>query len=242
MKQVLVILVYLNSIAAYAMDFTADTIEIPSRNLQETRQIIIFKPAGLQLAEPVSIIYLPDGEFAGYRYKKLADADLQHRYIGIGIINTNRNRDLLPVKDADRFLLFIQEELIPLIESGYQVEERILYGHSFAGAFTIYSMIQKPGLFDRYIASSPTPVMKLVDPVAYEKLDRDLHKVIRFYFSYGSRDMHQVKKWGERLFMALQGAILVHIDWKKEEYPGENHNSSDTISLLKGIRFEQHNW
>jgi predicted alpha/beta superfamily hydrolase len=238
MNRFLFVLALFNSIAVSANDYVVDTIELSSQLLNEKRQILIFKPIDLQPTDTVSLIYLPDGEFAGYRYQKLAGAHLKRRYVGIGILNTNRNRDLLPVREADRFLLFIQDELIPLIESGYRVDERILYGHSFAGGFAIYSMIQRPGLFNRYIASSPTPIKKLVDPAIYMQLDRKLNTEIRFYFSYGSRDMHQVKKWGKRLYQDLQGIKLVHINWEHAIYMGEDHNSSDSVSILKGILFD----
>ena len=90
--------------------------------------------------------------------------------IAVGIINTDRKRDLLYVKSADKFLDFIISELIPLTEKDYKVNTRILYGHSFGGGFTVYAMINKPNYFNYFIASSPTPIMDLVKKENYQKL------------------------------------------------------------------------
>src|SRR6185503_18883049 len=92
--------------------------------------------------------------------------------IVVGVTNTDRTRDLSPVKSsdknaagelqfptsggADNFLKFFETELIPEIEKKYRVQPyRILAGHSLGGLFAIHAMIAKPGLFNSYVAVSP---------------------------------------------------------------------------------------
>lgn len=85
--------------------------------------------------------------------------------------NKNRTRDLTPSVittkygmpfneengQSDNFLKFIKEELIPHIESNYQVTSyRTLIGHSYAGLFTINTLIHHPKLFSNYLAIDPT--------------------------------------------------------------------------------------
>jgi hypothetical protein len=144
---------------------------------------------------------------------------------------------MLPVNQPDKFLDFIDKELIPTIENDYKVKKRILFGHSFAGGFVINSMIQSPGLFDQYIASSPSPIMDFIDPNIYEQLDKKLSTDIDFYFSYGSKDMKQVRKWAFRLNENLTNIKLHRIDWKNEIYDGKNHNNCDLISLINGLKY-----
>lgn len=148
MRHILTILIFITCTKLFGADFKTDTLTLDSKILTENRSILILilTTAEFISTDSVTIIYMLDGEFSKSRFEKIANKE-NKQVIGIGIKNTDRNRDLLPVKHADRFLDFIEKELIPLIENNYLVQKRILYGHSFGGAFTIYSMITKPGLF-----------------------------------------------------------------------------------------------
>ena len=237
MRHLITILILFFSITLFAKDYTVDTVTINSSVLSEERVILIFKPTGLEQADSISVLYLLDGEFSENRYEYILKEQFDKPLIGIGIINTDRRRDMIPVNQPDKFLEFISSELIPEIETVYLIDQRILFGHSFAGGFTVYSLINKPNLFDRYIASSPTPIMDMVDKTIYKQLDKIIENKIKFYFSYGSKDMKQVRKWSEKLYDNFLELNFNHIDWKNEIYDGENHNSSDKISLIKGLQF-----
>jgi uncharacterized protein len=52
-----------------------------------------------------------------------------------------------------QYLDFIQQEFIPFVESNYRVlpDDRTLWGYSRGGIFTLYTLFQKPNLFQRYI-------------------------------------------------------------------------------------------
>ncbi|TFH46760.1 MAG: alpha/beta hydrolase, partial [Bacteroidia bacterium] len=56
------------------------------------------------------------------------------------------------------FLKFITDELFPFVESNYRVSsgDRCLWGISYGGLFTLYVMFEKPELFTKYFAGSPT--------------------------------------------------------------------------------------
>jgi len=59
---------------------------------------------------------------------------------------------------GDAFLRFIGEELIPFIDANYrtQPEDRILWGESMSGSYTVSVMFSQTNLFNRYIASAPS--------------------------------------------------------------------------------------
>lgn len=61
--------------------------------------------------------------------------------------------------NAGPFLQFIQQELVPLIESDYRADpgDRTLLGHSWGGDFALYTLFQHPRLFQRYVVASFTP-------------------------------------------------------------------------------------
>src|SRR5258705_4340917 len=78
--------------------------------------------------------------------------------IVVGIVNTDRTRDLTPAKatgpnaaqfptagGADNFLKFIETELLPQIEKNYRVQPYpILAAHAFGGRFAVNRVITRP--------------------------------------------------------------------------------------------------
>jgi predicted alpha/beta superfamily hydrolase len=94
--------------------------------------------------------------------------------IVVAILNTDRTRDLTPTvskkgfdgKDADWiansgggdvFLQFLEEELIPGVESDYRtLPYRTFVGHSFGGLAAINALISKPQLFNAYVLIDPS--------------------------------------------------------------------------------------
>lgn len=63
-----------------------------------------------------------------------------------------------PTGGASAFLDFIREELQPLIAREFPVDpdRQILFGHSFGGLFTLYTLFTQPEAFRIYIAGSPS--------------------------------------------------------------------------------------
>jgi len=59
--------------------------------------------------------------------------------------------------DAPKFHAFLQEQLVPFIETNYRADpsQRALMGGSFSALFTLYAMFTEPALFNGYVASSP---------------------------------------------------------------------------------------
>ncbi|HEX8529853.1 MAG TPA: alpha/beta hydrolase-fold protein, partial [Cytophagales bacterium] len=81
----------------------------------------------------------------------------------IGSPGNERFRDYSPtaMKNAPgsgggpNFLQFLEQELFPMIESNYKVNQhRSLYGYSFGGLFCAYALFEKPGLFKQILMGS----------------------------------------------------------------------------------------
>jgi uncharacterized protein len=218
-------------------NFRIDTIQIHSSILNENRSVILFKNQTIQDDAPVQFIYMTDGEFSFYRVQKLIEknGDSLTNLIAVGLVNTDRRRDLLYVKDADKFLEFITSELIPVVEKDYICKKRILYGHSFGGSFTIYAMLNKPESFNCYIASSPTPIMDLVQKEKYVKIDSEMKSRVDFYLSYGSNDMKQVIKWTNILKNNLTRISFTNLNWHFKMFDGNDHNTSDIPAMAEGL-------
>jgi predicted alpha/beta superfamily hydrolase len=221
------------------MGFSIDTAEVFSSVLNERREIFIFKSKYLAKTDSTYVIYLTDGEFSKFRCSQFFDhnPDTSRTVIIIGIPNTDRRRDLLYVNEADKFLKFIEVELIPEVEKNLKVCNRILYGHSIAGSFVMYSMLSTPGIFDFYIASSPIPMVDLLSPDKFMEMDRISLKPIRFYFSCGSEDLKQVNKGYLKLHQNIAPCIFSKLRWKCETFEGKNHNDSDISALINGFKW-----
>jgi predicted alpha/beta superfamily hydrolase len=60
---------------------------------------------------------------------------------------------------ADIFLDFIEETVKPAVKARFprvNVTREALFGHSYGGLFALHALFTRPGLFDCYIASSPS--------------------------------------------------------------------------------------
>jgi hypothetical protein len=82
----------------------------------------------------------------------------------IGVANTNRYRDNLPVKirgredsgGADNYLRFFEEELIPFVDKNYRTKKfKILAGPQAGAVFGLYALITKPSLFNAILSENP---------------------------------------------------------------------------------------
>jgi predicted alpha/beta superfamily hydrolase len=88
----------------------------------------------------------------------------------------------VPSGNAEPFLRFVQQELVPMIEAEYLVDpsDRTLLGHSWGADFALYALFQRPTLFQRYVVASPEP--NLDDEQAYaarhDSLPVRLHLVV----------------------------------------------------------------
>ncbi len=151
---------------------------VKSAVLGEERVILVRTPAGYENNQQrYPVLYMTDGDahilHTGSTVNFLARNNRMPEMIVVGITNTDRTRDLTPTHvaqlpdnpnvrfptsgGADKFLKFIETELIPQIESKYRVQPfRALAGHSLGGLFAVHAMTARPELFNAYIAVSPS--------------------------------------------------------------------------------------
>jgi len=80
----------------------------------------------------------------------------------VGIMNTNRYRDLLPQGDdgsptgIEAFVQFLNEELFPFVENNHRTKDyRIIMGPQAGANFAMYTLFEHPELFDAGIINNP---------------------------------------------------------------------------------------
>lgn len=58
--------------------------------------------------------------------------------------------------NADNFISFFKEEMIPYVDSNYRVHPfRVFYSGSFGGGFCAYTFLTQPDVFNAYLAATP---------------------------------------------------------------------------------------
>ena len=164
-------LYFIASFLSLASDY--EVVSINSPVLKEERQYQVLLPENYSASSQIyPVIYRLDGadniplmqEVLG----RLKDNNAAPDVIIVAIENTDRLRDMYPTVNKDRngpvgvgggaekFLAFIEQELIPDVEKRYRTHStRIIAGASAGGVFSLYAMQQRPGLFDAHIAYSP---------------------------------------------------------------------------------------
>ncbi len=142
-----------------------------SKVLNEERTLLIHLPDEYETTtKKYPVLYILDGEGTHRFIQSIAaitfysGARRLPKMIIVGILNTDRTRDITPRKVVQRensgggdvFLKFIVTELIPYIDGKYRSAQfRILFGGSSAGMFTIYTLFSRPESFNAFIASRP---------------------------------------------------------------------------------------
>jgi pimeloyl-ACP methyl ester carboxylesterase len=140
-----------------------------SKVLDEDRPILIFLPRSYERSSrSYPVIYLLDGRTSFHHTTATVDILARSAWmpetIVVGIASTVRPRDFTAIRagngspsgGADRFLAFLEIELIPHIEQGYRtLPHRTLVGHHTGGLFALHTMISNPELFQAFIVISP---------------------------------------------------------------------------------------
>ena len=149
-------------------------IKINSKILNEERPLWVFLPENYKTShnKKYPVLYMLDGAYHFHHITGAVQILAKRERIPQMIVMAipyldydRRERDLLPssvngrppVPAADKFLAFLKEELIPFTDKNYRTNSyRILFGHSSAGLFSVYALIERPDLFNTYISISPS--------------------------------------------------------------------------------------
>lgn len=238
---------------------------INSKSLHEPRSIWIHLPSDYySTTQTYPTLYLLDGE--GH-FKYVSDlVDYLSSYdrnripemIVVAILNVDRTRDFTPIHSlifggkidsslmattggGDKFLQFIQTELVPFIDSNYRVQPyRILATHSLGGTFGLYAKETNPDLFKSTILMSPaiyggnSEILNRFKPF----LQSHQNLTGKIFISIGNENMQTVN----RLTSQLKTFAPKTYTWKFEQYPEENHFSVTYKSMYDALKFIYKDW
>src|SRR5262245_54299756 len=159
---------------------TADKIvelKYQSTILGQERDLIVHVPNGYDATHRYPVLYVLDGSSQDQpladTLESLSKDGVVPQTLVVGIPNmsgSNRTLQLVPPfmrtepenpdspkGTGDRFLEFMEKELIPFIAARFRASEtRLFAGNSRGGLLVMYSLIHKPGLFaGRFCFSTP---------------------------------------------------------------------------------------
>lgn len=236
---------------------------IKSEILGEDRPIAVSLPDGYdESGANYPVLYLMDG-MGNIKHQvgtmmMLTEAGFIPPTIIVAVESLDRARDLTPSKGgqgtfgsvgnggiaqsggAAEFLEFIEQELIPHIESTYRTHPfRILEGHSFGGLFTTYALMEKTDLFDAYIVQSPAMWWNKEEMTVKAKTFFPFKEILNkaVYFGIGADD-----GWGMRQELLRYVEVIKNneprgLHWMNEEIPDEGHDSARLLLNYHGLKF-----
>lgn len=238
---------------------------IKSEVLGEERVVLVRTPFGYERnGQRYPVLYMTDGDahiqHTSSTVEFLARNGRMPEMIIVGIVNTDRSRDLTPTRvtltrpdgklqfptsgGADKFLKFIETELMPTIEAKYRVQPyRMLAGHSLGGLFAIHVMMTRPELFNSYLAVSPS--LQWDDQLLVKRAEQFFTNRKEFkktlFFSLASEQGGIAA--GFKNFKELLGRYKPEgFVWEAVQLEDEDHNSTVLRSHYLGLRKEFESW
>lgn len=245
---------------------TVRTVTLESTELDQTREIMIFEP--LNYADDAfayyDVVYVFDAQLRMFFDYASAIANLldgeQRGFIVVGVRATaihdelyGRNHDLLPSDtevnlgprsggNAENFLAYVRNEVVPYVESNYRVlPHRTAIGHSLSASFLVWTMLHETALFDNYIAVDPNLAFddrRLVRGLrAFDS--EQLETPVLFYMSHANTNRYR-PSWRaanyEANLLLLDTLANDRFRVKIEQYPDETHMSSFVPSVDSALR------
>ncbi|MDC9526404.1 alpha/beta hydrolase-fold protein [Pseudoalteromonas sp. Angola-30] len=226
------------------ISYTQQTHTIKSAVLNEQRTVVVQLPKSYQ-ANPnkvYPVIYRLDGAgnipLISAVMERLQNDNRAPEVIIVAIENTNRLRDFYPTVNkepqgpvgegggAAKFLAFIEQELMPLINKSYRSHNfNVIAGASAAGVFALYTMQANPELFQAHIAYSPAVWWNYGAPVKAAKSfinkSKDLNNYV--YINIGEEAGLMRERYNE-LQQALQSNSLPNLRFFSDAFNNVSHN------------------
>lgn len=262
---------------AFSQDSTAITIgythTMYSKLLKENRSYWVYLPASYHnevfTKNKYPVIVLLDGNShfhsaTGVVQFLSADHKIPDMIV-VGILNTDRTRDLTPTHSdtdndgnleprlkssggGDRFLTFLGEELLPHIDSTYRtLPYRVLIGHSAGGSLAAHDFISEEPVFNAHISIDPNIAWDKRFTARRLKSDAVFprQKTGRIYLSSAHNaetliDTSEYRKAQEDFYQGLKIAGLPDSCYRVDYFEKENHHSVPLISTYHGLLFTFH--
>jgi len=229
---------------------------IQSEVLDEERNIIVYTPFNYdRRSDNFPVMYLLDGE-AHFHHSSgivefMSSVGIMPEMIVVAVTNVNRTRDFSPthVNDrpstggAEKFMSFLSDELVPYVEKNFRTHSyKILTGHSFGGEFAAYALLNRPEVFDAYIAISPYLMYDndFIVKQAKSKIKSNYQKNVMFYMTVGNEPEYYESLASFQKIIGKKSPGNFEFSYIKMEE--EDHGSIPHLSIYKGLEWIYSGW
>ena len=150
---------------------------------------------------------------------------------------------------ADQFLRFLNEELVPSVDSRYRTQPyRVLMGHSFGALFTVHALVHEPESFQAYLAVSPSfqwnsgELARSV-PEAVSRLAAPGRSLYMTVGAQGDGDLERTRALAKELRKRKPAAL----SWRYDEVSvgelrGDDHGTMPHRGAYEGLKFIFSDW
>ena len=244
-----------SEITAQEMDYQEEVITLRSAVLKEERKVTLFYPT--DTTKETVALYVLDGNWNHDLVKGTVAHwvrwGLSSNIVVVSIDNMgSRTRDLTPSPDEERypgsgyaepFLNFVAKELKAEVEGRFpNIASDILFGHSFGGLFTLYTLKEMPQLFDGYMAVSPSVWWK--NKYMYGSYNFEKTKEKPFVYSTAGTNDRANTAANQEYVDWLNKNHGAQIELYSTTFEDEDHFSNVPISLHHGLTnfFPREKW
>jgi predicted alpha/beta superfamily hydrolase len=200
------------------------------------------------------VLYVLDGDIAFgmaasiARYLQIGENVPELIVVGIGYGSITKSaakkrlRDYRPATTggAENFLNFLNDQLIPYIDSKYRTipDDRIVNGYSIGGLFALYTLFTKPETFNGYIIGSPNLSWDNYSIYNFEENSAEKigDKKIKIFISIGSEESE------ERYFDPVDSLVTIiqqknypGLELESKVFDGSTHLMGPPESLTHGL-------
>jgi uncharacterized protein len=243
---------------------------IYSNILNEKRQIWVYVPesSNQEEVQKYPVVYLLDGESLYNSFvrmiKQMSEVNeklILPKFILVGIINTDRVRDLTPTHDikpsqsasspmsdnyfkssggGENFTKFLEKELIPYVDSVYPTSSySVLVGHSLGGLMAFNSFINHTKLVNSYLVIDPSiwwDKQKLFGEAKKVLSEKDFEGTSLFLATSNKANLNQD-------FLEIKKGLYKNYPWPVEFELGnylEENKSKNLIYNWRYYKFDDH--
>lgn len=233
--------------------------KIHSKILNEEREVIIHLPRYYDTSKRYPVMYVLDGSSQdkpiAARFDILSSAGYVSETIVVGLPNVSgkgRQRDYTPPGmgmdideknsppgEGDKFLAFMEKELLPFIENKYSVSNiRSFAGNSRGGLLVMYSLLYKPGLFQGRFCFSPAfwPDNDLIVKKVSDMLSAEKNLNSFLYMSMGDMENDKMKNAFNKMNKVFAEKANNQLVWFLEYTKNADHRDNAQISSSAAIR------
>lgn len=243
-------------------------VEIPGSQVRKINSVIVNQEYELHILLPggyngsskkYPVVYLMDSQWDFPLVKSIYGQQYFDGFIpemiiaGVtwGGVKSNadslRARDYTPTNEkqmiqsggADKFLLFMKNELFPFMETNYKVDSnnRTLMGCSLGGLITLYTLFTQPDMFSGYAAASPATGWDKEVLYEYEKkfAEKKLTKPVKVYITEG--DVERERPGFEKFAAAMISRKYENVKLVSKILENTGHSGTKGETYSRGLQY-----